>query len=158
MRVKPDVRRGAIPTSVRVPGPWSGAAGVHSVDDVSSPALATLWIFRVLTLPQAILFVLQPISIGSFLQGSWAAFGLHSIAGGILVLPTMATAAVGLLLAVLARRPWVGIGSVALGVLTTGQVAMGHTRLLAVHIPLGVLLVTLAVCLAIWPWTKGARR
>ena len=149
---------GRSPPRVRVPGPWSGAAPVHSVEDMSSPALATLWIFRVLTIPQAILFVLQPISIGSFLQGSWAAFDLHSITGGILVLPTMATAAVGLLLAVLASRPWVGIGSIALGVLTTGQVAMGHTRLLAVHLPLGVLLVALALCLAIWPWTKGARR
>ena len=118
---------------------------------------ATLWLFRLLTIPQAALFALQPISIGSFLQGSWAAFDLHSITGGLLVLPTMLTAAVGLALAVLARAPWVAVGSIALGILTTAQVAVGHTRLLVVHIQLGVLLVALALCLAIWPWTKGAR-
>lgn len=126
----------------------------------ASPSVArtvTLWLFRLLTIPQAILFVLQPISIGAFLQGSWAAFDLHSIGGGLLVLPTMATALVGVVLAVLARRPWLAVGSIALGVLTTGQVAMGHTRLLAVHIPLGVLLVALAIWLAMWPWTPAAR-
>lgn len=85
----------------------------------SAGRTATLWVFRLLALAQAILFVLQPISIGSFLQGSWAAFDMHSIIGGVLVLPTMLTAGVGLLLAVLTRRLWVGLGSLALGVLTT---------------------------------------
>lgn len=118
---------------------------------------ATLWVFRLLTLAQAALFVLQPISIGSFLQGSWAAFDLHSIVGGVLVLPTMATAGVGLLLAVLARRIWVGLGSMALGVLTTAQVGIGHAGMVSVHVPLGVVLVALSVWLCAWSWTKGAR-
>lgn len=118
---------------------------------------ATLWAFRLLTLAQAALFILQPISIGSFLQGSWAAFDLHSIVGGVLVLPTMATAGVGLLLAVLARRVWVGVGSMALGVLTTAQVGIGHTGMVSVHVPLGVALVALAVWLCARSWTKGAR-
>lgn len=118
---------------------------------------ATLWVFRLLALLQAVLFVLQPISIGSFLQGSWAAFDLHSIVGGILVLPTMVTAGVGLLLAVLARRLWVGLGSLALGVLTTMQVGIGHAGMVSVHVPLGVALVALAVWLSAWSWTRSAR-
>lgn len=148
---------------------WSRPDALPSVDVVAAPPFdppavrpsvartATLWVFRFLALLQAILFVLQPISIGSFLQGSWAAFDMHSIVGGLLVLPTMATAAVGLLLAVLARRVWVGVGSMALGVLTTAQVGIGHTGLVSVHVPLGVALVALAVWLCAWSWTKGAR-
>lgn len=124
----------------------------------STARTAILWVFRILTIPQAILFVLQPISIGSFLQGSWAAFDMHSIVGGVALLPTAATALVGVVLAVLTRSVWVGLACLALPVLTTAQIAVGHTRMLAVHVPLGVLLVAIAVALAIWPWTKGARR
>lgn len=119
---------------------------------------AALWVFRILTIPQAILFVLQPISIGSFLQGDWGAFDLHSIMGGVLLMPAAISAVVGLVLAMLSRSIWLGLACLALPVLTTAQIAVGHTRLLVVHVPLGVLLVALAVVLAIWPWTKAARR
>lgn len=90
-----------------MPVGWFVGERLPSVDVMAAPVLdapvagpspartATLWVFRLLALPQAILFVLQPISIGSFLQGSWAAFDMHSIVGGVLVLPTMATAGVG---------------------------------------------------------------
>ncbi len=123
----------------------------------SAAHLLTLWAFRMVALLQAVLFVLQPISIGSFLQGSWAAFDMHSLVGALLVPLTMLTGLVGLLLAVLARRVAVGVGVVALLMLTTFQVGMGHTRLLAVHVPLGVALVALAVWLCAWSWTRGAQ-
>ena len=123
----------------------------------STARTATLWVFRLLTIPQAIGFALQPISIGSFLQGSWTAFDLHSVTGGVLVLPSMLTGAVGLLLALLARRVWLALGSIALGVLTTAQVGIGHAGLVSVHVPLGVALVALAVWLCAWSWTRSAR-
>lgn len=118
---------------------------------------ATLWVFRLLALLQAVLFVLQPISIGSFLQGSWTAFEMHSVVGSVLVLPTMLTMVVGLLLGILARRVWVAVGSLALGVLTTLQVGIGQAGLTSVHVPLGVALVGLAVWLSVWSWTRRAR-
>lgn len=117
----------------------------------------TLWCFRLLAVLLAALFVLQPISIGSFLQGNWAAFDMHSLVGALLVPLTMITGVVGLVLAVLARRVWPGVGVVALLMLTTFQVGMGHTRLLVVHVPLGVALVALAVWLCAWSWTRGAK-
>ena len=52
---------------------------------------------------------------------------------------------------------WVGLGSMALGVLTTAQVGIGHAGMVSVHVPLGVALVALAVWLCAWSWTKGAR-
>lgn len=142
---------------------------VHSVVAMAVPVLApprprptvaltlVLWCFRVLAAMQAILFVLQPVSIGAFLQGSWAAFDVHSLVGALLVPLTMLTGLVGLVVAVLARRVWFGVGVVALLVLTTFQVGMGHTRLLVVHVPLGVALVALAVWLCAWSWTRGAK-
>ena len=108
-------------------------------------------------LPQAIAFVLQPISIGSFLQGTWAALDVHLITGGILVVVTWMTGVCGLALGVVGRHWWLVAASVALGFLTTMQVALGSTRLLVLHVPLGVALVALALWLAIWPWTRGAR-
>lgn len=126
----------------------------------ASPSAArtvTLWCFRVLALVQAIGFTLQPISIGSFLQGSWAAYDLHVIVGGMLVLWTMVTGAVGLLLAILARRVWLGLGVLLLGFLTTMQVALGSTGTLSVHVPLGVTLVGVAVWMSAWSWTRRAR-
>ena len=116
-----------------------------------------LWGFRLLALVQAALFTIQPISIGSFLQGSWAAFDTHSVVGGLLVPLTWLTGLLGILLAVLARRVWPGVGALALLLLTTFQVAMGHSRLLVLHVPLGVALVAIAVWLAIWPWRFEAR-
>lgn len=129
----------------------------HPPTRPSAAHLLTLWAFRMVALLQAVLFVLQPISIGSFLQGSWAAFDMHSLVGALLVPLTMLTGLVGLLLAVLARRVAVGVGVVALLMLTTFQVGMGHTRLLVVHVPLGVALVALAVWLCAWSWTRGAQ-
>ena len=109
---------------------------------------ATLWVFRLLALLQAVLFVLQ---------GSWTAVEMHSVVGSVLVLPTMLTMVVGLLLGILARRVWVAVGSLALGVLTTLQVGIGHAGLTSVHVPLGVALVGLAVWLSVWSWTRRAR-
>ena len=128
--------------------PPAGPSAIH---------VATLWVFRLLTLAQATLFALQPISIGSFLDGTWTAFEMHSIVGGALLLPVTATTLVGLVLAALSRRIGLGLVCLLLPVLTVAQIAIGHTRVLAVHVPLGVLLVALALWLAIWPWRFEAR-
>lgn len=123
----------------------------------STARTATLWVFRFVALVQAISFALQPVSIGSFLQGSWAAYDLHQAVGGMLVIWTAITGAVGLPLAILARRIWLGLGVAALCVLTTAQVAFGATGTLSVHVPLGVALIGVAVWMSAWSWTRAAR-
>lgn len=130
------------------PGPQP-RSGLHT---------ALIWLTRLVMLPQAILFTLQPISIGSFLQGTWAALDVHLAAGGLLVVVTWLTGACGVLLGIVGRHGWLVAASVALGVLTTAQVAFGSTRVLVVHVPLGVALVALALWLAVWPWTRAATR
>ncbi|WP_114202619.1 hypothetical protein [Janibacter anophelis] len=118
---------------------------------------ALLWITRLVMPPQAIAFALQPISIGSFLQGTWAALDVHLAIGGILVIVTWMTGVCGIALGVVGRHWWLVAASIALGFLTTAQVALGSTRMLVLHVPLGVALVALALWLAIWPWTRGAK-
>lgn len=118
---------------------------------------ALLWITRLVMPPQAIAFALQPISIGSFLQGTWAALDVHLAIGGILVIVTWMTGLCGIALGVVGRHWWLVAASIALGFLTTAQVALGSTRMLVLHVPLGVALVALALWLAIWPWTRGAK-
>lgn len=118
---------------------------------------ALLWITRLVMLPQAIAFALQPTSIGSFLQGTWAALDVHLAIGGILVIVTWMTGVCGIALGVVGRHWWLVAASIALGFLTTAQVALGSTRMLVLHVPLGVALVALALWLAIWPWTRGAK-
>ena len=41
--------------------------------------------------------------------------------------------------------------------LAEARIAIDQARLLVLHVPLGVALVALALWLAIWPWTRGAR-
>ncbi len=120
--------------------------------------LVLLWTFRVLASLQAVLFVLQPVSIGSFLQGSYPAIDLHNVVGALLVIVTVVVGTVGGLLGIVARRWFLLPASILLMVATTAQVALGATRTLSVHVPLGVLLVATALWLAGWSWTKGARR
>lgn len=136
----------------------SNATPSPSVVRPSAPHLVLLWTFRLLSTVQAIVFLLQPVSIGSFLQGSYEAMTLHSIAGSILVPVTMFVGALGAVLAIVGRRWWLLGASVVLVVATTMQVGLGYTRLLSLHVPLGVLLVALALWLAGWSWTKGVAR
>ena len=136
------------PTPAPSAPPATARSGLHT---------ALLWLTRLVMLPQAIAFVLQPISIGSFLQGTWAALDVHLATGGILVLVTWMTGVCGLALGVVGRHWWLVAASVALGFLTMAQVALGSTRLLVLHVPLGVTLVAMALWLAIWPWTRGAK-
>lgn len=123
----------------------------------STARTTSLWVFRLLALVQAISFALQPVSIGSFLQGNWVAYDLHQAVGGTLVVWTAITGVVGLALAILARRIWLGIGVVVLCILTTAQVAFGATGVMSVHVPLGVALVGIAVWMSAWSWTRRAR-
>ena len=38
------------------------------------------------------------------------------------------------------------------------QIGLGYARILAVHVPLGVAIVTTAVLLAVWTWSAGSAR
>lgn len=118
---------------------------------------AVVGLFRVVTVLHAAMTVVQAIAAGAVLQASTAGLVVHQAVGGTLLL--VATAQVPV--AVLAWRPgrlpaWPIAVSAGLVVAEVGQVALGATGVLAVHVPLGVAIVGTAVGLALW--TLRARR
>ncbi|GAA1166230.1 hypothetical protein GCM10009584_03930 [Ornithinimicrobium humiphilum] len=118
-----------------------------------------LWIFRVVSLVQATGMVLMPYLIGSFLQGHYPALKMHATVGGLLMLLTMLELAAAALLRWPGRLPlWPALAVLGLLVLLPTQLGLGYLREVALHVPLGVLLVAGSVALAGWAWTPGRAR
>lgn len=115
-----------------------------------------LWLFRFFATLHALLMAAQPMSIGRFLEGEFGMLKVHSAMGGIGVL----TAWLLIPAAVLLWRPArLGAGplawSLAMSFAVPAQVALGHTRSVGIHIPLGVSIVAVAVGLAVWACWPG---
>ncbi len=113
----------------------------------------TQWLLRVTVTVEAILAIAQPIFIGAFLQGNYNALTWHKTNATLLGVAAFAMTAA----AVLDWRPgrgpgWVALACVAVVVAIVVQIVFGYSRTLAVHIPLGVLVVTASVLLLVWSW------
>lgn len=118
----------------------------------------TVWILRLALLFQGILAAFQPVLAGSFMSGNYDALTEHSRNGGTLIVVTFVALVATLIHAIAGSRLWpVGV-HVLLLIAVTMQIAVGHTRNLALHIPLGVALVGIMVYLAIWAWLPGAKK
>lgn len=98
----------------------------------------------------AVAICLQPVFAGIYLNGSGAAMRLHEPTGLALTF----TGLFQLLIATIWWRSGGRLLAPAVTLLITlgegFQVAMGYTRQLAIHIPLGVALVASAVAFAVW--------
>lgn len=113
----------------------------------------TYWPFRLVVSAATVLLIGQPIYAGEFLSGTFGALHTHrenATAAGIAVI-------VAALAAIPIRWPgrgplWPVAASVGLFGLIAVQIVLGFTRLLTVHIPLGVAIIVLAVLLTIWAW------
>jgi hypothetical protein len=119
----------------------------------------TLWVLRIVSGIQAVLLLAQPILAGRFLDGDFPSLSTHGANG----LALMGLAWLVVIAAVLAWRPgrlpaWPVAVSVACAFLLPIQLGMGHARLLAVHLILGVALVAAGVAVAIWAWRPGRAR
>lgn len=119
----------------------------------------TAWLLTAALTLQGLVAVAQPVLIGGYLDGIVDLVGVHGTNGTALLGVTMLAG-----LAAIARV-FPGRGSlwpvVALTVLWFAegiQVGMGFSRVLAVHVPLGVAIVGVCVALAVWSWTPAARR
>jgi hypothetical protein len=101
----------------------------------------------------------QPILAGLFLTGHVDAIAVHGIVGSVLVVFTMLVGVAALAYVMVVGGRWWVLAAVVLLFLAEGlQVGTGYARVLQVHIPLGVLIVTLSVLLAGWVWTPSAGR
>jgi hypothetical protein len=120
-----------------------------------------LILFQVVATAQAVLVVMQPVLAGRFLSGDYPSLRAHQLNGLVLT----GFAAVQLLVALLAWGvsrvpPVLAVLSGVLFILDGLQVSLGFTRALAVHVPLGVLILGGAVGVAsrAWRTRAGARR
>lgn len=104
--------------------------------------------------------IAQPVLAGRFLTRDVDALATHSSIGGSLAFVDLILIATSLPYAWVARwdRVWILPLAVAMFAAVIVQISTGHSRRLAMHIPLGVAIVTAAVLLAIWVWSPAAAR
>jgi hypothetical protein len=113
----------------------------------------THWLLRAAVTVEAVLAVAQPIFIGAFLQGNYDALAWHKANATFVGVAAFAM----VVAAVLRWRPgrgpgWVPLACVVIAAAIVVQIVFGYSRTLAIHIPLGVLVVTASVLLLVWSW------
>ncbi|MGH3980283.1 MAG: hypothetical protein ACRDRZ_14975 [Pseudonocardiaceae bacterium] len=119
----------------------------------------TLWLLRGVTTLFLLAVLAQPVLAGMYLSGEWDALAVHSANAGIVILLALVAAAAALLYWLFGRGRFWPLPVTIAGFLAAGfQTGFGYERRLALHIPLGVAIVMLAVLLAIGVWRSGARR
>lgn len=136
------------------------AAGTLPATAAPRPASAgTALLLRLALTAHAAVAVAQPLLIGGYLDGRYGWLAAHSLNGSLLPALLLLTGVLALVHALAGRGPAWPVVAVAVLFLVEGlQIAMGYARVLAVHVPLGVLVVATAVALAVWSWTPRARR
>lgn len=117
-----------------------------------------LWTLRILLTLNALLAAAQPVMAGSYLAGNFDAIGPHGVNGNMLLGMTALAGLAALGYAVRGGPVWPVLALGVLWFLEGVQLGMGYTGRLAIHIPLGVLIVGAAVWLAAWSFTRAARR
>ncbi len=118
----------------------------------------TLWLLRITATLNLLLVLMQPVLAGLFLSGDVDAIDMHATVANAVAFVSMALVGIGIGYVVARGRWWVLVALVALLAAIIGQAFAGYARVLELHIPLGVLIVTASVLLAIWVWTPGAAR
>lgn len=100
----------------------------------------------------------QPATMGLYLSGRYPMIDLHRALGSGVAAVALLSAALAVAYAVAGGRIWVVPVSVALFLATGFQIGAGYGRNLALHLPLGVAVVSAAVLLTAWSWTRSAGR
>jgi hypothetical protein len=113
----------------------------------------TQWLLRATVTIEAVLAIAQPIFIGAFLQGHYDALTWHKTNATLVAAAAFAMAVAAVLHWRPGRGPgWVVWACVAVVAAIVVQIVLGYSRTLAIHIPLGVLVVTASVLLLVWSW------
>jgi polyferredoxin len=117
---------------------------------------AALILLRILATGHALLVLSQPISIGQYLSGVYDWLGVHAMAASAVIITAMVLSVSTIVYALSGGRAWTAaVGPVLF--LTEGlQIGMGYQRNLALHLPLGVLIVVATLAFAGWTWSRGA--
>jgi hypothetical protein len=113
------------------------------------------WPYRIVLSIATVALFDQAVFAGQFLDGSYPSLATHR--------ENATYAGIAMAVAALAAIPirWPGRGpwwpmatTFGLFGLIAAQIALGFARVLAIHIPLGVSIIALAVLLVCWAWRK----
>ena len=120
--------------------------------------LTLLYLLRVLAAVHALLALSQAFSIGRYLDGSYSMVRVHGIAAGIVILTGAVLGLVAVLYAVAGGRAWIAVLCVLFFFAEGFQTGQGYARALDIHVPLGVVIVALAMLVAILSWSRAVAR
>lgn len=118
----------------------------------------SLWLLRITATVHLVLVLAQPVLAGLFLTGNVDAIAVHGAVGSSVAAVDLAMIAAAIVYVLARGHLWVLPGMVVLFLASGIQIGMGFSRQLGIHVPLGVVIVTMAVLLAVWVWTPAASR
>jgi hypothetical protein len=130
-----------------------------AIESACGSRVWTRRVFRVAVTGEAVLALGQAVLAGGFLTGYYPLLALHRENATI----TGIGAIVATLVAVLQWRPgrgpgWPVFACAGLFGAEALQIALGYTRLLVVHVPLGVSIISGTVLLTVWAWRSAGAR
>lgn len=119
---------------------------------------AWIWPFRITMTVAALLMCVQPVLAGQFMSGTHGALRAHDRNADLAAAGVLVSVVCAVLLRWLGRGPlWPSLVSALLLVMTGAEIGLGKQRVLAVHVPLAVAIVMLAVWLAVWSWRRHVK-
>jgi hypothetical protein len=111
---------------------------------------------RVLLTLHALLVFAQPVLAGRFMAGDYRMLSVHQTNSTVIGI----LGYVQVIVAFLYWRPaggvvWPAMASLGISAAETVQILLGYARSIAIHVPLGVLVVLVNVLMVIWAWRPG---
>jgi heme A synthase len=98
----------------------------------------------------------QGVFAGQFLSGTYDALLTHRENATFAGISVLGSAIAAVLLRWPGRGPWWPmVACLGLFGLIALQIVIGFARILALHVPLGVMIIILATGLAVWAWRTG---
>jgi len=110
-----------------------------------------------LTLHALVAFA-QPVLIGAYLDGRFDLVTVHGVNGSLLMGCAFLAALTAVVYWALGGRGWPALAIAGVWGAEFVQLVLGYTRVLSVHVVLGVLIVGSALALAGWSWSRAAGR
>ena len=112
--------------------------------------MSWLRVLRVVAVLHAVAICVQPIAIGIYLNGSTNGLKIHEPVGLTLAFLGLGQLIVAIVYWRRGGRLLAPVIALLITSLESVQIGMGYSKQLAVHIPLGVVLIGTAVCFAAW--------
>jgi hypothetical protein len=123
------------------------------VPQASGGSRWAVWWFRIIITLTAALMYDQAILAGQFLAGTYAALQFHATMANVSNGFVIASLVFAILLRRKGRGPlWPVFATIGLILLAALQTTAGYDHLLALHVPLGVMLIVLVTLVAVWAW------